>query len=875
MAASPTMIGQVLGHYRLLEQIGQGGMGIVYRAQDEQLDREVAVKVLPSDVMDVAARKRFRKEALAVAKLNHPNVATIHEFGTQGSTDFLVTEYVHGLTLDAKLAAGPLPEKELLRLGTQLAEGLEAAHQQGIVHCDLKPGNLRVTPSGQLKILDFGMARLFNPSTEPVVPETVSNSNIFRGTVPYMSPEQLRGDCLDKRCDIWASGAVLYEMATGRSPFTEKLTPRLMDAILHDTPPAPRAINARISPQLEQIVLKALDKDPDRRYQSSRELCVDLNRLITASDSTHLVSESQRQRHLDAIASRSFFSRAAHSWKVQFLLAIVFLLGIWIGFHNRHRILPGSNSPRQRLLAVLPFTSIAKDEETTALGAGMSETLTAKLSQLSNANALQLVSIREMEAQRISTADEARREFGVDLVLEGSLQHFGDMVRINCILVDPQTHRQLRATTITAAANDIFGLEDRVVDEAIAILKFEVEPEQRRRLQERYGISPPAYEHYLRGRGYLEEYQKTENIQSAIMEFKKAIEFEPTYGQAYAALGETYWRASEQRNSASESLAMATASCQKALKVAPGLPEANVCLGNVFNSTGKYDEGLRQFQLATSQEPNNEDAFRGLANSYEMLGKLTEAEAVFRKLIALRPNYWAVYNWLGTFYYRHARYNEAAEMFGRVIELAPDNFRGHSNLGGMYIALGRYQDAISELKRSIEIRPTPEAYTNLGSVYFSLKDFPQSAATFQNGLKLDEADWLSWGNLADALYWIPNRRAESVPAYERAITLGKSKLKLTPKDGTLLAYIADYQAMLNQKNEAARSITTALELSPADAEVKFRAAIVYAHIGTAEQMLSSLEKAVAAGYSLTTIRDTPDFDDLRQDERFQKAIRKP
>ncbi len=870
MAASPTIVGQVLGHYRILEQIGQGGMGVVYRAHDEQLDREVAIKVLPSNVMDATARKRFRKEALAVAKLNHPNVATIHEFGTQGSTDFLVTEYVHGLTLDAKLAAGPLPEKELLRLGVQLADGLEAAHQQGIVHCDLKPGNLRVTPSGQLKILDFGLARLFNPSTEPVVPETVSNSNVFRGTVPYMSPEQLRGDCLDKRCDIWASGAVLYEMATGRSPFTEKLTPRLVDSILHDTPPAPRAINARISPQLEQIVLKALDKDPDRRYQSSRELCVDLNRLIAASDSSLLASESARLHRLDAIASRSFFSRAAHSWKARLLLAIVFLLGIWIGFHNRNRILPGGNSPRQRLLAVLPFTSIAKDAETTALGAGMSETLTAKLSQLSNTNALQLVSTREMEAQKVSTADEARREFGVDLVLEGSLQHFGDMVRINCILVDPRTHRQLRATTITAAANDIFGLEDRVVDEAIDILRFEVEPEQRRRLQTHSSTPSAAYEHYLRGRGYLEEYEKAENLESAIAEFNRATGLDPNYGQAYAALGEAYWRVFEQGNRADESIFKATLNCQNALKATPGLPEGHTCLGNVYNETGKYELAVSQFQQAANSDSAAEVALQGLATSYEKLGKSSDAESTYKKIIALRPNYWAVYNWLGAFYYGQVRYSDAAGMFQKVTELAPDNFRGYSNLGGLYAAQGRYPEAIAELKRSIEIRPTQAAYANLGSAYFSLRQFAESASTFETGLKLDDQNWLLWGNLGDALYWTPGRRPDSTHAYRQAITQGTAKLKLNPRDGTLLAFLADYYAMLNNKNEAMTNINKALEIAPSDAEVTFRSAIAYAHVGKPEQTLSALEKAVAAGYSIATIRDTPDFDSLKQNARFQK-----
>lgn len=881
MAAIPTMIGQLLGHYRIVEQIGQGGMGVVYRALDESLDREVAIKILPPEALNSAARSRFRKEALAVARLNHPSIATVYDFGTQGSTDFLVIEYIRGLTLDAKLASGPLPEKSVLQLGAQLADGLEAAHQQGIVHCDLKPGNLQLTASGQLKILDFGLARLFNPSTEPVLPETASDSNVLRGTLPYMSPEQLRGELVDKRCDIWASGAVLYEMSTGRCPFTEKLTPRLVDSILHEPPPAPRAINARISTQLEQIILKALDKDPDRRYQSAKELRVDLERLSTSSNPALIRRDSDRHNISWSASSSSVMSgpirnELTHNWKLHFAaLAILALLGGGWLYRNRPKRIGSSKSPQQRILAVLPFTALAKDAETTALGAGMSETLTAKLAQLSNGDALQLVSTREIEAQKVSTADEARREFGVDLVLEGSLQHSGDMMRINCILVDSRTKRQLRARTITAAANDIFGLEDRVVDEAIDILEVEVAPEQRRLLQHRTATAPAAYEHYLRGRGYLDEYQKAENIESAKEEFNRAIELESGYGQAYAALGETYWRAFEQSNRADGNLAKATLNCQKALNAVPALPEGHTCLGNVYNGTGKYEEAVPQFQQAVSRDPNSEDALRGLANSYEKLGKTSEAEATYRKIIALRPNYWAVYNWLGTFYYRQARYSDAANQFRKVIELAPDNFRGYSNLGGMYAAQGRYANSIEELKRSIEIRPTLEAYTNLGSAYFSLRRFAESAANFEEGLKLDNQDWLLWGNLGDALYWTPGRRPESVSAYEHAISLSKAKQRLNPRDGTLIAYMADYQAMLNQKQQAVNSITRALELAPKDAEVKFRAALAYDHVGDIDQTFSSLEKAVAAGYSLSTIRDTPDFDHLRQDTRFQKLLGNP
>ena len=270
MAASEPMIGRTLGHYRILEQIGAGGMGVVFRAHDQRLERDVALKVLPPGTLhDDSARKRFRKEALALSKLNHPNIETVHDFDTEDGVDFLVMELIPGISLDQKLLAGPLPEKDVLKLGQQLAEALAAAHTESIIHRDLKPANLRVTPDGRLKVMDFGLAKLFREITETDVTASVTESQGVTGTLPYMTPEQLRGDKVDARSDVWAAGAVLYEMATGKRPFPGEHGPLLIDAILNREPKAPSAVNGKVSANLENILLKALDKDPNRRYQSA------------------------------------------------------------------------------------------------------------------------------------------------------------------------------------------------------------------------------------------------------------------------------------------------------------------------------------------------------------------------------------------------------------------------------------------------------------------------------------------------------------------------------------------------------------------------------------------------------------------------------
>src|SRR5713101_3009104 len=278
------MIGQTLGHYRILEKIGVGGMGVVYRALDERLDRDVALKVLPAGALaDDAARHRFRKEALVLAKLTHPNIAMIFDFDTQDGVDFLAMEYVAGQSLAQKLNEGVMPEKETVALGVQVAAALEEAHEQGIVHRDLNPRNVLVTPKAQAKVLDFGLAKLLRPPGDAEATQSFAETEGVAGTLPYMAPEQLRGEALDGRTDIYALGCVFYQMAAGRRPFTEDSAPRLTDEILHQTAVSPRAVNARVSPQFETIILKCLAKDPEDRYQSAKELSVDLRRLGTPS----------------------------------------------------------------------------------------------------------------------------------------------------------------------------------------------------------------------------------------------------------------------------------------------------------------------------------------------------------------------------------------------------------------------------------------------------------------------------------------------------------------------------------------------------------------------------------------------------------------
>jgi tetratricopeptide (TPR) repeat protein/TolB-like protein len=839
-------------------------MGRVYRARDLTLERDVALKFLPSGVVaDEAARARIHAEALSLAKLNHPNIATLHELGTWADVDFLVTEYIPGTTLDSKLRVGPLSQGETVRLGTQLALGLEAAHEQGIIHRDVKPGNLRLTPKGQLKILDFGLAKLQKLETDSAVTESLVREGPLAGTLPYMAPEQIEGEELDGRSDIWAAGAVLYEMATGQRAFPEKQGPRLIDHVLHHPPALPSSINHQIAPGLESVILKALDKDPERRYQSARELRVDLNRLLGSRSASKLEMPD---------VARAVAPRTRKMITAGIILALPTLVAVaglrWAGRNSASK----AHSPR--ILAVLPFRAVNADSATGALGIGMTETLSAKLAQVTDPSTLQLVSTGEVESHGVETSEQARREFGANLVLEGSLQQAGSELRVNCSLVDVATHRQLGARSITAPDGDIFGAEDQVVSEAMSILSVELPADKRAEVRIQPDTKPEAYQHYVRGLGYLDQYDKAENIESAIAEFGLALKIDPNYARAYAGTGLAYYLGFQQSNRTNDWINQAQENCRKGLAINADIAEGHTCLGDVQNGRGEYREAIEEFKRAVEIDNHNDGAIRGLAEAYEKMGDIGSAVAAYQQSIALRPQYWAGYNALGVFYFRQSKYPDAVKMFERVVQLAPENFQGYSDLGAALTAEGQYSQATQALQRSIEIRPTLEAYSNLGAAYFCLRHFADAAAMYQKGLSIDDHDSLIWGNLGEALYWTPGRRTEAAAAYRKAISIADSKLRVNPRDGNQLAFVATYNAMLGNKSAALSDIQRSLQLAPEDAEVKFRAALVYNHFGDTDRAVALLEKAVAAGYPSSLIRDTPDFDALRKNRRFGALLQK-
>ena len=443
------MVGKTISRYRVLEQIGAGGMGIVYRARDEQLERDVAIKVLPPGMLaDADARRRFRKEALSLARVNFPSIATIHEFGSENGIDFLVTEYIPGITLDAKLRGSKIPLQDLLQLGMQLAQGLASAHQHGVVHRDLKPGNLRITPDGRLKILDFGLAQFAPHVGELGRTVTLTKSTELTGTLPYMAPEQLRGEAADPRSDLWAAGAVLYEMATGTRPFPQNNGPLLINAILNQQPTAPSAVTPGVPANLENIILKALEKDPARRYQSATEMYVDLERIAHPSvqaatrDTTTAAARAQ---------DRSGLEGRIGAWKIATAAIVAFLLITSVYFvksslqRKNSSQAPGMGTTGRKSVAVMGFKNLSGKPEQNWLSDALSEMLTVELSAGDKlktipgenvARAKADLTLKDNDSFSRETLASIYQRLGNNLVVLGSYLDIGGQVRVDVRVQD-------------------------------------------------------------------------------------------------------------------------------------------------------------------------------------------------------------------------------------------------------------------------------------------------------------------------------------------------------------------------------------------------------------------------------------------------------
>jgi serine/threonine protein kinase/tetratricopeptide (TPR) repeat protein len=849
------MVGQTISHYTISEKLGCGGMGVVFKAVDQKLDRVVALKFLPpSYSFDEDIKKRFIQEAKVVSKLQHNNICTIHEINeTEEGQLFICMDYYEGKSLKEKLEEkGSLELNEALDITIQICEGLKNAHEKNIVHRDIKPANIFITNDGIVKILDFGLAKIKGESQ-------LTKTGSAVGTTAYMSPEQAKGENIDQRTDIWSLGVVFYEMISGKLPFKGEYDQAMIYSILNKSP---EELNT--AKKIKKFINICLQKKPANRYQSIDEILVDFNLLSPE----YIKKKKYVKRNI-------FYGLLKNNRVIKYIGFIVLILSIAVSWIYLKGFSGTSVSEEPKQVAVLPLVNIGDDPSSQSFCDGLVETLTSQLTQLPEFNgSIQVIPASEIRQRQVASAKEASQIFGADLAVTGSIQKYFNKIRLILNLVDTKSLRQISSSIDDYSLSNVYTFQDQVVTQLADMLEVKLKPEEMEQINDGVTGNTDAYVLYTQGRGYLQKYWDTENINNAIRLFHEALIKDPKYAYAFAGLGEAFIR--KYRNEKEvKFIDSALVFSRKAEKLNKDLAVARITSGIILNEKGNYKEASLEFKKAIELDKFNSEAYNGLAESYFSLNLNNEAEFTYKQAIKLKPSYWVGYNCLGMFYYSHVKFNNALDEFKKVVELTPDNSYGLNNLGSMYMYLEKWGNAKNVFKQVLKLKPDFSAYSNLGSIYFfHEEDFKNAADMFGKALKIDSSNYILWGNLAAAYFQIPGYKEKSYECYKQAIVLGENELQINPNNSQTLSILASYYSMLKNKERAIQYLEKSSKLSPDDIDIAERGIETYETLGLRSKALSLTDKILKKGYPISKLEKSPDLKNLIKDKKFEELKKK-
>src|SRR6266536_61290 len=728
------MIGETVSHYRVLRVLGEGGMGVVYEAEDLRLGRHVALKFIVHKALDRPDRVvRFEREARAASVLNHPNICTIHDVGESEGRHFIAMELLEGDNLDKLLEKGPLPVRRLLELATQIAEGLAAAHARNVIHRDIKPANVFVTSAGFVKIMDFGLAKILQAadSLTGAESETVTSGlttpGITVGTVAFMSPEQTRGEEVDARSDLFSFGALLYNMALGAPPFRGPTAAVIFSGILERNPVPPLDVDPTLPSKLQDIILKALEKDREQRYQSAREMAIDLRRLLRELDSGASLSASgvaSVPRLPAAVAPARTRRRKYWIAGVAVAAALLGAFVVWKSTGRRARPSAPAARPEVKSLAVLPLENLTPDPSQEYFADGMTDELIARLSKISALRVISRTSVMRYKGSKKSLPEIAK-DLQVDAIVEGSVLRSGNRVRINARLSDA-TERQMWVESYDRDLRDILSLQSDVASAIVREVRVKVAPEESSQLASRGPVDPEAYQLYLQGRIAFSRFTP-ESLARAAEYFNRAIAKDPQSAMAYAGLADSYIQLAGRAQPPREVMPKARAAIDRALALDPNLAEGYASLAQVK-----------------------------LFYEFDWPG----AAAEYRRAIGRNPSSTLVHQANGLFLAAEGKATEAMREADRVVDLDPVSSSSGCLRARLLYYGRRYDDAIAQYERTRASDPTVTGFCTFAILAYEAKGrFGEAIAAAQRASDASPNEMLPRAALARAYGMMGNRAA--------------------------------------------------------------------------------------------------------------------